>query len=194
MPQTKRHNIFISYHHEQDQHYKEKFVQMMGNHIVDKSVDIKIDDDQLPIERTLQIIREEHISTASVLVVLIGRCTWKRKYVDWEIGASLTDTDMNPRCGLLCIILPDHPDYDSDKYDPHLIPPRLADNCNGDNAFAHIYDWPKPWHAKNVKEWIHKAFLRRKKPPWPKNKRRLFAKNWRGRCADGWQGQEISPS
>ena len=188
MAQTKRHKVFISYHHDQDQRYKEKFVRMMGDHIVDESVNTEIDDDQLPTERTLQIIREEHISTASVMVVLIGRCTWRRKYVDWEIGASLTDTDMNPRCGLLGIILPDHPDYDSDEYDPHLIPPRLADNLEGDNAFAHIYDWPDPWCTDDVEEWIHKAFLRRKKTTSLNNRRHPFAKNWRGRCADGWQG------
>lgn len=188
MAQTKRHKVFISYHHDQDQCYKEKFVRMMGNHIVDGSVNTEIDDDQLPTERTLQIIREEHISTASVMVVLIGRCTWRRKYVDWEIGAALRCTDINPRCGLLGIILPDHPDYRSHKHNLHLMPPRLADNLDGDNSFAQIYDWPEPSSAIDVKKWIHKAFLRRKKTPSPNNKRHPFEKNWRGRCADGWQG------
>lgn len=188
MAQTKRHKVFISYHHDQDQCYKEKFVRMMGNHIVDGSVNTEIDDDQLPTERTLQIIREEHISTASVMVVLIGRCTWRRKYVDWEIGAALRCTDINPRCGLLGIILPDHPDYRSHKHNLHLMPPRLADNLDGDNSFAQIHRWPQPWRTNDVKEWIHKAFLRQKKTPSPNNKRHPFAKNWRGRCADGWQG------
>ena len=37
MMQTKRHKVFISYHH-QDQKYRDKFVTMMDDAIVDKSV------------------------------------------------------------------------------------------------------------------------------------------------------------
>ena len=44
-------------------------------------------------------------------IVLIGPCTWQRKHVDWEIGASLRKTRKNSRCGLLGILLPNHPDY-----------------------------------------------------------------------------------
>lgn len=188
MTQTPRHNVFITYHHGQDQRYKNQFVQMMGDRIVDKSVDIgDIDDDSPPTEQTLQIIREGYIASASVTVVLIGRCTWKRKYVDWEIGASLRHTRTNPRCGLLGILLPDHPNYGSEEYEHHLIPPRLSDNCGGNGTFACIYGWPGPEGADDIKKWIHRAFLRRKKQPPPNSGRHPFGRNWRGRCADGWQ-------
>lgn len=188
MTRIPRHNVFISYHYEQDFADKEQFVQMMGNHIVDKSVNIgDIVSDSRPTEATLQRIREDHIADASVTIVLIGRCTWKRKYVDWEIGASLRDTATNPRCGLLGILLPSHPNYGEERYDSHLIPPRLSDNCNGNNPFACIYDWPGSQGVNSIRGWIHKAFLRRRREPWPDNSRLPFGRNWRGPCSQGWQ-------
>ena len=84
---------------------------------------------------TLQRIREDYIAQVSVTVVLIGCCTWQRKYVDWEIGASLRDTTTNPRCGLLGILLPNHPDHETGRCNPSLIPPRLADNRCADDSF-----------------------------------------------------------
>ena len=181
-----RHNVFISYHRQQDQGYKDSFVQMMGSNIVDKSVNLgSIIDTNLPTEAVLQRIREEYITQVSVTVVLIGRCTWQRKYVDWEIGASLRDTTMNPRCGLLGILLPSHTDFERRQYNPRLIPPRLADNCRGDNAFACIYDWSSD--ATVIRGWIHQAFLRRRNQPEPDISRHPFGRNWTGDCLRGWQ-------
>ena len=181
-----RHNVFISYYHDQDQEHEERFVRMMGNNIVDKSVNLgDIIDDNLVTEAVLQRIREDHIAQVSVTVVLIGRCTWQRKYVDWEIGASLRDTPTNPKCGLLGILLPDHPDFDGESNCSRLIPPRLADNCAGDVPFASIYDWSDD--PSEVRAWIHRAFLRRKRQPDPDNGRLPFGRNWSGNCSTGWQ-------
>ena len=181
-----RHNVFLSYYHEQDQRYKDRFVRMMGDNIIDKSVNLgDIIDNNLPTEAVLQRIREDHIAQVSVTVVLIGCCTWQRKYVDWEIGASLRDTHKSPRCGLLGILLPDHPDFQKPEYNPRLIPPRLADNCDGDNSFAHIRDWTR--NIEEIRTWIHQAFQRRKRQPDPDNSHPLFGRNWtRRECAQGW--------
>ena len=181
-----RHNVFISYYHEQNQNYKDRFVRMMADNIVDKSVNLgDIIDRNRPTEAVLQRIREDHISQVSVTIVLIGRCTWQRKYVDWEIGASLRDTQTNPRCGLLGILLPCHPDYGNETCNLHRIPPRLADNWNGDRAFASIYDWSDD--PLEVRSWIHQAFLRRRKQPDPDISRHPFGRNWNGDCMRGWQ-------
>lgn len=159
---------------------------MMGNDIVDKSVkDDDIDDTNRKISRIRQIIRDDFIADATVTVVLIGPCTWKRKHIDWEIGSSLRETKKNPRCGLLGILLPNHPDFDKEEYDPHLIPPRLADNCNGEDSYACIYDWTN--HTGDIRGWIHQAFKRIKKTPYPNNGRKPFSDNRRGRCSRGWQ-------
>ena len=183
---TLTHKIFVSFH-EQDIRYKEAFVRMMGDRIVDKSVDTgNIDDTGLKTATVRQKIRDEYIKDATVTIVLIGPCTWRRKHVDWEIGSSLRATRLNSRCGLLGILLPNHPDYGKERFDPHLIPPRLVDNCAGEDPYALIYDWPDPWTPVKVKEWIDQAFVRRNGAP-PNNRRDSFGRNWTRRtCAQGW--------
>ena len=108
--------MFISYHHEADEEWKTRFVRIMGDLIVDKSINGgEIVDTNSPTADTLCHIREEYISEATVAVILVGLCTWQRKFVDWEIGAALRDTSINPRCGLLGILLPTHPDFGTSK-------------------------------------------------------------------------------
>ena len=142
---TTKHKVFISFH-EQDIKYKEDFMRMMGGRVVDRSVDTgNIDDTGLKTETVRQKIRDEYIRDTTVTIVLIGPRTWQRKHVDWEIGSSIRRTKRNSRCGLLGIVLPNHPDYGKKQVNPHLIPPRLADNWQGDDPYALIYHWPRPW-------------------------------------------------
>ena len=134
MARYRRRKVFVSYHHRDDQEYKDRFVRMMSVYIVDKSVDTgDIIDQDLPVDEVRRRIRDEYIADATVTVVLIGRCTWQRKHVDWEISASLIDTPHNDRCGLLGIRLPTHTDFSDAEYNPRLIPPRLAANCEGND-------------------------------------------------------------
>jgi len=180
-----KHKTFVSFHHE-DQGYKSKFVDMMEGDIVDKSVeDGDIDNTWLATETIRQKIRDEFIRDATVTVVLIGPCTWQRKHVDWEIGSSLRDTRLNSRCGLLGILLPNHANYGTAKHNPSLIPPRLADNCGGQDPFARICDWSDD--PESVGNWIHRAFSRRNGTP-PNNSRQQFARNRSGECRRGWTG------
>ena len=186
MHQVPRHKVFVSFHHE-DQGYKDLFTQMMEDDIVDKSVgDGDINDRNLSTDAIRQRIRDEFIRDATVTVVLIGPCTWQRKHVDWEIGSSLRDTQLNSRCGLLGILLPNHPDYGKREYTPRLLPPRLADNSKGNTPFAYIYDWPASQASEEIRGWIHGAFERRDKI-LPSNKRRQFGNNRTGNCFTGWK-------
>ena len=189
MPQSApRQKVFVSFHHE-DQAYKDRFVRGMGHNFVDESVEEgDIDDARLQTDTIRQKIRDEFIADATVTVVRIGPCTWQRKHVDWEIGSSLRDTRNNPRCGLLGILLPNHPDFGKAVYHPNLIPPRLADNCGGDDPFARIYNWRRlnPQAIALVRQWIHLAFQRRGGHP-PNNARRQFGRNRGGNCRTGWQ-------
>ncbi len=183
MYQSPRHRVFISFYHE-DQAYKDWFLQMMGGDIVDESVgDGDIDDDNLSTETIRQYIRDNFIRDATVTIVLIGPCTWQRKHVDWEIGSSLRATRLNSRCGLLGILLPNHPDAAANRYNLNLVPPRLADNVNGNGPYAAVYNWS--YNANEIRNWIHQAFVRRDGTP-PNNGRRQFRNNRSGDCSRGW--------
>ena len=179
---TTSHKVFISYYHE-DQEYKDWFASLMDNYIVDRSVEDGDIDERNHVDTIFRNIREDFIADATVTVVLIGACTWQRKYVDWEIGSSLRDTVSNSRCGLLGVLLPTHRDYLKGTYHLGLIPPRLADNCRGENPFAIIHDWSD--RASEIQNWIHSAFLRRDKV-LPNNGRPRFIYNSGGSCSAGW--------
>jgi len=176
-----RHNVFISYHHKNDQYYKDQFEFLFSN-IYDiletKAVSEGDINPNLKTETIRQKIRDEFIRTATVTIVLIGSETWKRKHIDWEISSSIRDTKYNSRTGLIGIILPTYSRTDTTKYNKCTIPPRLQDNI--DSGFAKIYNWSKDPYQ--VSEWIHDAFLRRKKIN-PDNHREMYKKN---RSSEGW--------
>ena len=178
-----RHNVFISYHHANDEYYKDKFERLFSevyDILETKAVGDGDIDPYLKTETIRQKIRDDFIRSATVTVVLIGPETWKRKHVDWEISSSIRDTKLNSRTGLLGILLPTHPSYSRKEYDPCTIPPRLYDNTECD--FAEIYNWTTDPYE--VQDWIHAAFNRRKRIN-PDNAREMFRKN-RSSYKDGW--------
>lgn len=172
-----------------DGEYKDTFVRLMEDRIIDRSVNVDDSNDTgLEVEAIRQSIRDCFIRYATVTVVLIGPFTWRRMYVDWEISSSLRQAEHNSRCGLLGILLPNHPSYHSkgDDINYRLLPPRLADNCGGDDPYARIYRWPQQWDPSRVQQWIHEAFNRRDGAP-PNNSRTQFKRNRSGDCLRGWQ-------
>ncbi len=188
MASVPRHNIFISYHDtDEDRRYKRQFLRKTRKVAIDKSVDTgDIDDTNLKVTRVRQIIRDNYIRDATVTVVLIGPCTWQRKHVDWEIGSSLRKTKKNSRCGLLGILLPNHPDFEKKRRNLKRIPQRLADNCEGDDPYALIYDWPRGRAEAKLRNWLHRAFDRRNGTP-PNNSLVSFHDNRSGDCKKGWR-------
>ena len=179
---SKRHRVFVSYHHELDESYKKRFVHRFGDvygTIIPAGVDIGDIDPNLPTETIREKIRDEYLRSASVTVVLVGTLTWQRKHVDWEISSTLHNTKLNSRGGLLGILLPAYrtanPGDQHGKGDPHTIPPRLHDNVEA--GYARLYDWSED--CGDVQAWIHEAFLRRSRVA-PDNRRDLFGKNHTG--------------
>ena len=174
---TIRHKVFVSYYHSNDENYREKFEKLFRDDVyISKSVEMDDIDEDLATDRIRQIIRDKYLRDSTVTVVLIGSETWKRKYVDWEIGSSIRDTRYNPRSGLLGILLPTHSSYRKNHYDPRDNSPKgLHDNveCN----FAQIHNWS--CNALEVSKWIHQAFLDRNKIT-PDNSFSSFKKNRSG--------------
>ena len=179
---TQRHNVFVSYHHANDETHKLEFERLFGgvfDILVTRSVQDGDIDLNIKTETIRRKIRDEYLRNSTVTVVLIGRETWKRKHVDWEIGSSLRHTEFNSRSGLLGILLPTFQKGWDGKYDPHMIPPRLWDNIQND--YATMHDWTS--NAGTVQQWIHNAFVRRTRSQ-PDNSRPQFGRNWTG---DRWQ-------
>ena len=134
---SRRHRVFVSYYHAEDQYYRERFEGLFSDiHdiMVSESVEIGDIDPDLKTETIRQKIRDEYLKDSTVTVVLVGAHTWQRKFVDWEIGSSIRQTQHNSRSGLLGILLPTYPGYANNSYDPHTIPPRLYDNIKCDFA------------------------------------------------------------
>lgn len=175
-----RHKVFISYHHAGDQLYKERFVQLFSSVMVDWSVRLGDIQDGLATEYVRQKIRNEWLRDSTVTVVLVGRQTWQRKHVDWEIGSSLRSTAYSPRSGVMGVVLPTYPEPPG-RYEPSTVPPRLADNLTGTNPFAKLYNWTES--PSVMESLLHDAFTRRNQNPPPDNSRDSFGCN---RTGDRW--------
>lgn len=103
-----KHKIFISYHHANDQKYKEALIGTNGQYdlFVDASVDTADIDDNLNDEAIRQKIRDEYLKDSTVTIVLIGLQTKYRKHIDWEIYSSMYNGKVNKQSGILVINLP----------------------------------------------------------------------------------------
>lgn len=198
---TVRHKVFISFHHGNDERYRQEFIRLYRDQFegfVDRSVQFGDIDENLPTDRIAQLIRDKYIRDATVAVVLVGTETWKRKHVDWEIYSSLRDSTVNARMGLLGILLPTYtvPYSESvtaryqmrstepsrSQYWPYNVPQRLFENI--EVGFATMRPWPSSgWELQG---WIHEAFLRRNKTPNPNLAQRRFGQN-RSSTQTRWQ-------
>ena len=109
------HKVFISYHHQNDQRYKEYLVDFGRLHsiFIDESVDTGGISDNLPDERIREKIRDEYLRDSTVTIVLVGTETKRRKHVDWEIYSSMYDGPVNKKSGVLVLTLPTISDRNS---------------------------------------------------------------------------------
>lgn len=144
--------IFVSYHHGGDQLYYDTFSRTFHDNyevVTDNSLLRAFDSDD--VTYVMRRIRENHISGTSCTIVLVGAQTWGRKYVDWEISATLEKTH-----GLIGIQLPSLPLQLNGTV---TVPDRLHHNIQ--SGFA---DWVK-WdyvtqHPGNLLTLIERANAR----------------------------------
>jgi len=133
--------VFVSYHHQRDQAYYDRFTQLFADGyevITDTSIDRRIDSDDVSYQQ--QVIREQHITGSSITVVLCGAETWKRQWVDWEIHMTL-----NKQHALLGICLPTNPKGIDGKV---TVPSRL--HANIVSGYAHFIQWTDDPNALQV--------------------------------------------
>jgi hypothetical protein len=126
---TKR-KVFTSYHHGGDQAYYDAFSRTFGTSydvITDNSLDRAVDSDD--VDYVMRRIRENYITGSSCTIVLVGAQSWGRKYVDWEIDATL-----EKQHGLIGVKLPTLPVVNNGC----MKPDRLQDNI--DSGYA-VWTW-----------------------------------------------------
>ena len=102
-----RRKVFISYYHG-DQDEVNEFVEEFSDVFIAKTVGVKdgdFDFDSNDPQYIIRKIRENKLSDSTVTIVLIGSCTHSRRYVDWEVKASLQQGSSLPN-GLIAINLP----------------------------------------------------------------------------------------
>lgn len=113
-------------------------------------------------EYVMSEIRRKYVGDASVTIVLVGKCTHSRRYVDWEIKASLRRGQSLPN-GLLAYVLPSamrrtNPLTGLSTGWPNL-PPRLNSNWNFEqqqNCYARYSVMPDS--AATMRQQIENAF------------------------------------
>lgn len=150
------HKAFISFHHKNDQWDRDKFERLFSHLFINKSVaDGEISADTSD-DYTKALIQGNYLSDASVCVVLVGKETYKRKHVDWEISGAITNK-VGGRSGIVGICLPDHPDYGKNSYAADFTPSRLVDNFK--SGYAKYYDWTDDTSKMN--SYIEEAFQNR---------------------------------
>lgn len=166
-----RHKVFISYHHKNDQYYKEQLLSIndMYDIFVDKSVNTGDIDDALSDESIRTKIRDEYLKDSTVTILLVGSETKNRKHIDWEIFSSMINGAVNKQSGIIVINLPDsdsvgitaahgedekstvYPDIVSWKRNTRTelevnnpnMPIRIIDNLVKEDAYISVMDWKR---------------------------------------------------
>jgi len=155
-----RHKVFISYHHDDQDEVvefantfdKERDVFIARALGTDVSQDIIDSNDTAYVMRR---IRELYLVDSTVTIVMIGKCTWARRYVDWEVQASLRHGRTVTPNGLLGIVLPSA----GKKPTP---PNRLNLNLKGENSDGGYARWIwYPQRKDTLANWIDDAFQAR---------------------------------
>jgi hypothetical protein len=151
LPPVKR-SVFVSYHHGGDQSYYDTFTKAFDDTydiIFDNSLERQIDSDD--VNYVLQRIRDSFVKGSSCTIVLCGAETPWRKYVDWEIKATL---DMEH--GLIGVNLPSNPQNANGRY---TVPDRLYDNIQ--SGYAIWTNWAAfTANAATVKSLVEQAIAK----------------------------------
>jgi hypothetical protein len=156
--QFSRRKCFISYHHADDAEVR-AFVDYF-DHTHDVFIRRRLGespDDLINSNNTdyvMSQIRQRFLRDSSVTIVMLGRCTWARRYVDWEIQSSLRRGEASTPNGLLGIRLPSFTGE---------LPERFLLNLSNDWPRTDCYarHMPYPQNSHDLRVAIDAAYERR---------------------------------
>lgn len=141
-----RRKVFLSYS-KADKVAVDKFCEQFGKTFIRRGM--KMEDDLINSTDTDYVmaqIRKRYLKDSTVTIVLIGKCTWSRRFLDWEIQSSLRRSQFGPPPnGLIGIQL--WKSYTN-------VPPRLYDNIQ--SGYSKFYPYPSSHIALwNMIEWAY---------------------------------------
>jgi len=137
-----RHKCFICYHGadiDDVTKFVENFSSVFIPRVLGASESDHFDD---PVNSTVMeyiksTIGSKYLSDSSVTILYVGKCTWSRKYVDWELSSTLRNDPKNKRSGLIAITPADR--------STNQLPARFNDNYGSPDSskgFARYYYYP----------------------------------------------------
>jgi hypothetical protein len=150
MPPRFRRKCFISYH-QQDLPQVDRFINRFGpRNFIKRGITVPQDIiNSNSTDYVLRRIRELYVRDSTVTIVLLGQCTWARKFVDWELQTSLRRPAQGLPNGLVGILL-------NEKTRPKL-PPRFE--LNRDSGYANYHYYPP--NVATLEGWIEDAYQAR---------------------------------
>lgn len=180
------HKVFISYHHRNDQRYKNHLVAMgeAWGIFTDRSVNTGDIPENWETQTIRRVIRDDYLRDSTVTILLCGEETRFRKHVDWELKSSMIDGQVNKRSGVIVITLPSiyngnwhvahsgekaaiYPDYtggwttletksDYERRHPNL-PERIIDNLFNPDARISVCPWDRIEQHPDRLQWLIEA-------------------------------------
>jgi hypothetical protein len=144
-----RHRCFVSFHAD-DEAEVTQFMDDFGDQFIGTAVGVTEDDDFIDSDDTdyvMDQIRELYLGGTTVTIMLIGACTWSRRFVDWETYASLREYKTYAPSGLVAINLPSLGKTGA-------LPKRVEDNRA--SGYAHYYTYPET--KSELRDHITEAF------------------------------------
>lgn len=145
-----RRKCFIS-HHRADGAAVDRFINRFGSgNFIKRGVTMPTEViDSNDTDYVMRRVRALYIKDSTVTIVLVGRCTWARKFVDWEVQSSLRRPADGLPNGLIAILLDGG------------IRPALPDRVkrNRDSGYAKYHHYPQ--NSAILGDWIEDAYRAR---------------------------------
>ena len=156
---TKR-KVFITFY-KGDRTEVDAFIEKWATHeevFIPKALGVSNNDDFIDSddpEYVMSQIRRKYLSDSTVTIVLLGKCTHSRRYVDWELKTSLRSGKVYTPNGLIGILLGSRAQIGA-----HL-PERFQDNWNKENRECYARYYYLPETATQLGSWIEDAYSAR---------------------------------
>lgn len=157
-----RRKCFISYHHA-DQYEVSQFVRSFDHEqdtFIARGIGQEMSEDIINSTNTdyvMSRIRQLYLGDSSITLVMLGKCTWARRYVDWEIQSSLRQGENTTPNGLLGIKLPSY--VQGKQYFPERLNKNLKQSDQQEDCYARWIEYPRT--IEKLLDAIEAAYQRR---------------------------------